>query len=396
MKKMNDGILSQEEIDALLKGQSQSEPANKVLELTDIEEDTLGEVGNICMGTSATTLSTLLGKKVSITTPRIRYTSRNQLRSDYPMPYLVVEVQYREGLKGSNLLVIKKEDASVIADLMMGGGGSIAELNDLSLSAVSEAMNQMMGSATTSMSSMFDQRIDINPPKLSMVDFAGDDAGLFDGDYENLVQISFKMEIEDLLDSEIMQLIPVAYAREMVNTLMKNMPDSDIDGAYSNPEPFEVSEIINDVPADLKWDETQSDIDWDVQPPSTPPAPVKSTPVSKDSRSGVKKGQVAVRPVQFAGLDEIDANQEIRNIDIILDVPLDISVELGKTKKSIKEILELGPGSIIQLDRLAGEPVDLLVNGKLIAKGEVVVIDENYGIRISAIVSPIDRMTKLQ
>ena len=402
MKMMNDGILSQEEIDALLKGQGQAEPANITNELNDIEEDTLGEVGNICMGTSATTLSTLLGKKVSITTPRIRYTSRSQLRSEYPLPYVVVEVKYRQGLKGSNMLVIKKEDASVIADLMMGGGGSIAELNDLSLSAVSEAMNQMMGSATTSMSSMFDQRIDINPPKLSIVDFSDDNdlGGVLEGEYEHLVQISFKMVIENLVDSEIMQLIPVAYAREMVGTLMNNMPDvgMGIVETHLSTTPYEPNETIHDS-VNINWAETEPPLDWGLKSvapaaPSNPTAPASA--VHYDNQKSVKKGQVAVCPVQFAGLDEATTHQEVRNIDIILDVPLDISVELGKTKKSIKEILELGPGSIIQLDRLAGEPVDLLVNGKLIAKGEVVVIDENYGIRISAIISPMDRMTKLQ
>ena len=384
MTRMNEGILSQEEIDALLKGQGQSEPAGTALELTDIEEDTLGEVGNICMGTSATTLSTLLGKKVSITTPRIRYATCNQLRSDYPMPYLVVEVRYREGLKGSNMLVIKKNDASMIADLMMGGDGDIAELNDLSLSAVSEAMNQMMGSATTSMSSMFEQRIDIYPPKLSMVDFGGEDRSVLDGDYENLVQISFKMVIENLLDSEIMQLIPVAYAREMVKILRKDMPDPDTGGEQ---EPFEVSEVFNDIPGDHEWDEAEGETSWTAQAgASSMPSKSKDPSLSKDNRSGFKKGQVGVRPVQFTGLDETSTYQEGRNIDIILDVQ--------ETEVNIP--LELGPGAIIQLDKLAGEPVDMLVNGKLIAKGEVVVIDESYGLRISAIVSPMDRMTKLQ
>ncbi len=395
MMMMNDGILSQEEIDALLKGQGQMEAASNNAELSELEEDTLGEVGNICMGTSATTLSTLLGKKVSITTPRIRYTTRQQLSSDYPLPYVVVEVKYRDGLKGSNILVIKKEDASIIADLMMGGQGIIAELSDLSLSAVSEAMNQMMGSATTSMSSMFDQRIDIHPPKLAMVDFANEsDLGIIlDDDYENLVQISFKMVIENLLDSEIMQLIPVSYAREMVGTLMRNIPAPGTEATHSAPNTHEVTNDIIRDPISMDWGEMESSIDW--SPKSAAPAAPPS-PASYDNRTGVKKGQVAVRPVQFAGLDEPITQQEVRNIDIILDVPLHISVELGKTKMSIKEILELGQGSIIQLDRLAGEPVDLLVNGKLIAKGEVVVIDENYGIRISAIVSPMDRMTKLQ
>ncbi len=393
---MNNGILSQEEIDALLKGQGQSEPAELPPELTDIEEDTLGEVGNIYMGTSATTLSTLLGKKVRITTPRIRYTSPNQLCSEYPMPFMVVEVQYREGLKGTNLLVIKNDDASIIADLMMGGSGQVGELNEIGLSAVSEAMNQMMGSATTSMSSMFGQKIDIYPPKLAMVDFGSNEvAAILDGDYENLVQISFKMEIEGLVDSEIMQLIPVPYAKEMVETLMKNMGTAEKPVAeYSAPEPLGVNETHG---GETKMETTESVIiaespKYDAGRPSKP----DHSSLVREKPNGIRNGHVPVRPVQFADLDETDHHQEVRNIDIILDVPLDISVELGRTKKSIKEILELGPGSIVQLDRLAGEPVDLLVNGKLIAKGEVVVIDESYGIRISAIISPMDRMTKLQ
>ncbi len=386
---MNDGILSQEEIDALLRGQSQSEPAqlDQSVEMTDIEEDTLGEIGNICMGTSATTLSTLLGKKVSITTPRIRYTSRHELSSDYPLPYVVIEVEYSDGLKGSNILVVKKEDASIIADLMMGGSGQVIDLDDMSLSAVSEAMNQMMGSATTSMSSMFDHRININPPRVSMVDFAEDESMgvLFNEEYDNLVKISFKMVIENLLDSEIMQLIPFTYAKEMANTLMNTIPDSDPETsiAESMVRPPKQEEIQPDTPASaVEWDEPLA---WE-----------STSGVETSHQDAVKKEQVPVRPVQFSGLDETTTRPEIRNIDIILDVPLDISVELGKNKMSIKEILELGPGSIIQLDKLAGEPVDLLVNGKLIAKGEVVVIDENYGIRISAIVSPMDRVTKLQ
>jgi len=311
------------------------------------------------------------------------------------MPFLVVEVKYREGLQGTNVLVIKNDDASIIADLMMGGSGQVGELNELGLSAVSEAMNQMMGSATTSMSSMFDQRIDIYPPKVAIVDLGSDEAKIvFDSDYENLVQISFKMEIEGLLDSEIMQLIPVPCAREMVKTLMKNMdaPQTPV-FEYTTAEPVGVTEVINNGGENkMKTTESMGSRAYDAAGPSE----FEQSPLLKEKPNGVKKGQVPVRPVQFAGLDETEHHQEVRNIDIILDVPLDISVELGKTKKSIKEILELGPGSIVQLDRLAGEPVDLLVNGKLVAKGEVVVIDESYGIRITAIISPMDRMTKLQ
>lgn len=392
---MSDGILSQEEIDALLKGDSGSQAPEPVpdlsAELSDFEKDALGEIGNISMGTAATTLSTLLTKKVSITTPDVSLITGKQLQDDYPLPYVVVEVEYREGLYGANILVIKQEDACIIANLMMGGDGQCeqAALTELELSAVGEAMNQMMGSATTSLSSMFNRRIDIAPPRLTMMDF-GKESFEFSTDYQQLVRIQFKMEIEDLVNSEIMQIIPIESAKSMVNNLMGN-----------TIEESEVEAVIEKIP------------EQQVVPPptrvTTPPVEsinIEPQPVASDYWSGaayhdgsanVKKGgQIAVQPVQFAPLRESDSGNPPHNINLIMDVPLDISVELGKTRKTIKDILELHQGAIIQLDKLAGEPVDMLVNGKLIAKGEVVVIDENYGIRITTIISPMDRMNKLQ
>ncbi|MGE5417126.1 MAG: flagellar motor switch phosphatase FliY [Acidobacteriota bacterium] len=397
---MNDGILSQDEIDALLKGDSKSSDYisnDNNSDVTEIEKDALGEIGNISMGTSATTLSTLLGKKVRITTPRVKTCTKEQLQTEYPLPHVVIEVEYREGLQGSNVLVMKKDDVQIIADLMMGGDGTTQrELDELTLSAVSEAMNQMMGSSTTSLSSMFDKRIDIAPPSVAVIDFATEELGVKLGDeFSDMVQISFRMEIEGLIDSEIMQIMPVDSAKSMVASLMGGVPEADVN-VLSEPEPTYAPPPMTAAPA---------------PPPPPPPMPEYAAPPPQaggwyggamppqmDASSGqVKKGQqVAVQPVQFMPLQPPGVYAAPQNIDLILDVPLDLSVELGKTKKSIKEILEMGPGSIIQLDKLAGEPVDLLVNGKLIAKGEVVVIDESYGIRITAIVSPMDRLAKLQ
>lgn len=385
---MNDGILSQEEIDALLKGSdSSTDTATSAAEITDFEKDTLGEIGNISMGTAATTLSTLLGRKVSITTPNVAITNKQQLQADYPLPYVVIEVEYTEGLYGSNILIIKQEDASIIADLMMGGMGStdVNVLGEIEISAVGEAMNQMMGSATTSLSSMFNKRIDIAPPALTLVDLGKQHLELT-SNYDQMVAIKFKMEIENLVDSEIMQIIPLEAVKGMVGMLMGNsIEESSIESVVEEPpEPVpQIQETVS-VPTTPANQITSTQPDWDEQAFAGIP-------------SGVKKGQqVAVQPVQFAPLKENIDDKPPQNIGLIMDVPLDISVELGKTRMTIKEILELNQGSIIQLDRLAGEPVDLLVNGKLIAKGEVVVIDESYGIRITAIISPMDRMNKLQ
>jgi flagellar motor switch protein FliN/FliY len=398
---MNDGILSQEEIDALLNGtaDSQSAPETPVpetaaqpkFEISDFEKDALGEIGNIGMGTSATTLSTLLRRKVSITTPTVSVTSRQKLQSDYPLPYVVIEVKYTQGLSGTNVLVMKEQDANIIANLMMGGDGKSGDLtmDEITLSAVGEAMNQMMGSATTSLSSMFNQRIDIAPPELTLVDLGKSSLNV-STDFDDLVQIKFKMEIENLVNSEIMQIIPVEAVRSMIDNLMGNTAEEATLESFtepSQPEPVQP-------PA--------SPQSYIPPAPAAPVTPVESHPQwdqtnYSDIPSGVKKGEkYAVQPVQFATLNNSAGAIMPQNIGLIMDVPLDVSVELGKTQKTIKEVLELNQGSIIQLDKMAGEPVDLMVNGKLVAKGEVVVIDENYGIRITAIISPMDRMNKLQ
>ncbi|PKM77670.1 MAG: flagellar motor switch phosphatase FliY [Firmicutes bacterium HGW-Firmicutes-15] len=396
---MNDGILSQDEIDALLNGGTSSSspaptPTPTMMELSDFERDAVGEIGNISMGTSATTLSTLLKRRVSITTPRVSITNQAQLQQEYPLPYVVIEVKYTEGISGTNMLVIKEADACIIADIMMGGDGKSPDMNldEIKLSAVSEAMNQMMGSATTSLSSMFGKRIDISPPKVNVVDLSRQEIDSLE-DHNEIAQIKFKMEIDDLIDSEIMQLIPVDAVKEMVQNLMGgSAKEASLDAiiespSVSSPRPPQpetayTRPVIQEAPA---------------MPMAPPPLPTWGNQGYDDMPSGVKKGeQFAVQPVQFAPLHEsLDANLP-QNIGLIMDVPLDVTVELGKTRKTIKEVLEITAGSIIQLDKMAGEPVDLMVNGKLIAKGEVVVIDENYGIRITTILSPLDRMNKLQ
>lgn len=395
---MHDGILSQEEIDALLRGDSELPQASSLSEaagedvITEMERDALGELGNIAMGTAATTLSSLLHHKVSITTPQVMVATSEELQAEYPVPCLLIEVRYTRGLSGTNVLIIKKEDAVIIADLMMGGNGTAAgtELDEIQLSAVEEAMNQMMGSATTSLSSMFDMRIDIDPPRVTQIDMGQEQlqTSLSD-DYEQVVQIKFAMKIEGLLDSEIMQIIPLGAARDMVARLMGESVEPEASASsVSKPEPTSVSEpavAAGPPPSEVTY-----------QTPASQSSQWQTRAVSLDTSGTVEKGPVTVQPLQFAPLAPERGGEQLQNIGLILDVPLDISVELGKTQKTIKEILELGPGSIIQLDKLAGEPVDLLVNGKLIARGEVVVIDESYGIRITAIISPMDRMSKLQ
>ncbi|MBO5650858.1 MAG: flagellar motor switch phosphatase FliY, partial [Selenomonas sp.] len=241
---MSDDMISQEEIDALLNGggipaaddspapageseapadapagsDSSSSQFDDVL--TDVEKDALGEIGNISMGSAATTLSVLLGHKVNITTPSVSVSSMSMIQEKYPMPYLIVEVGYTIGIDGNNVLAIQAQDAAIIADLMMGGDGTNpdTEINEIAMSAVGESMNQMMGTVATSLSTMFNKKIDISPPKVNLIDFGSEDkVSEVLGQTEPIVCTSFRMEVDGLIDSEIMQILPVEVAKEMVD-----------------------------------------------------------------------------------------------------------------------------------------------------------------------------------
>ena len=376
---MGNGMLSQEEIDALLRGTMESEPESdsdsETLPsedlLDEMERDTLGEIANISMGTAATTLSQLLGKKVDITTPKVELKSSEQIRQDYPIPSVICDVRYKTGIEGSNLLILSQRDGAVIVDLMMGGDGKnpTPELSELQISGISEAMNQMMGSAATSMSTMFNSMVDITPPNLVLTDLAMEEDIIQDflQAGEPLVRISFRMVVEDVIDSILIQVIPLSVAKGMVNKLMSVMAG----GSSAAPAAQAATQAQ---PAPVFYQTSQ---------PSPPP-------------TYEPKMQTPVQPAQFAPLQPGQPMGQPNNLSLIMDVPLQISVELGRAKKTIKEILEMGPGSVIELDRLAGESVDMIVNGKLIAKCEVVVINETFGIRITDIVHPLERMNSLK
>jgi flagellar motor switch protein FliN/FliY len=377
---MSDGFLSQEEIDALLRGEPSPSSASSAqqADLSDMERDALGEIGNISMGSAATSLSVLLGRRVSITTPKVTVSSLSEIKNEYPLPYLVIEVGYTHGIMGTNLLAMRDHDALIIADLMMGNDGTNppTELSELYMSAVGEAMNQMMGSVATSMSTIFKKKIDISPPVVSLVDFASNPKVTnMATDDEHIVRVSFRMEVEDLIDSEIMQILPISVAKDMVQSLMSAVEEpAKVSPAPAAPQP--AAPPVQQQP---------------MQQPAVAYAQQAAIPAPPRPQQNVN-----VQPVQFAPLQQPNLIMGDTNINLILDVPLQVTVELGRTRKLIREILELTPGSVLELDKLAGEPVDILANGKLIAKGEVVVIDENFGVRITDIVSPIERAANLQ
>lgn len=396
-------MLSQEEINALLGSmeadagseETSTESAQSSVTVPDSEMltpeeiDGLGEIANISMGTAATTLSILVNNRVDITTPTVDYTTMEELSEKKGAPVVFINIAYRAGLKGNNVLILKEQDVKIITDLMMGGDGTNTdgELGDLHLSAICEAMNQMMGSAATSMSSMINEMVDISPPTASRIDFGeglkGDE--LQDMMGQTYVGVSFRIEIGDLVDSEIMQLYPIEFARRIYQQFVeatsgKTEPELEPEPAPTpTPEPGPAPAMATP----------------EMQPMAGQPVQPMQMGMQQQPMMGMQQPMYAmpsqdinIQPAQFQNFGQMPVLDGVapENIDLIMDVPLEVTVELGRTSKSIKEILDFSPGTIIELDKLAGEPIDVLVNGKFVAKGEVVVIEESFGIRVTEII----------
>ena len=485
-----DGMLSQDEINALLQGMDLSDTADSSAttpdpeqagstaenndsgnvtdaaptagtgeELTDVEKDAIGEVANISMGSSATTLYSLVNRKVNITTPVVTLATWDSLLDTYEKPCVFIQIKYTKGLDGTNILVLKEHDVKVITDLMMGGDGTNTdgELGELHLSAISEAMNQMMGAAATSLSTLLQTVIDISPPESSLFDLTevkdGKEISPFLGG--TFVKIAFRMQIDDLVDSSIMQLYPIDFARKLVETFI-NTQMNNIEGAEqpaSQPESAATAASaaqnnagqmnagavnmtqsdsvgnmgmngmnqmgnmgmngmnqmgnmgmngmnqmgnmgmngMNQMPGmDMNGMNQMGNMGMNGmnQMGNMNMNPMNGMGMMNQmGMMGTPQQNVNVQPAQFQSFSNDSmgaAGQE--NIGLIKDVPLEVTVELGRTTKSISEILEFSPGTIIELDRIAGEPIDVLVNGKFVAKGEVVVIEESFGVRITEII----------
>lgn len=424
-----DGMLSQDEINALLNGMGSDDapaadpvstaPADSGEELlTETEKDAIGEVANISMGTSATTLYSLVNRKVNITTPVVELATWDKVIEDYERPCVFIRIQYKVGLDGTNILVLKESDVKIITDLMMGGDGTdtAGELGELHLSAISEAMNQMMGSSATSLSSMLGKMIDISPPEASLIDLnefvnGGELSDFLAGTF---VKISFRIQIEELVDSKIIQLYPVDFAKSLYDHFINNQGAPQ--ASEPEPAPIPIPSPPSAAPTGMGMP-TMNDsmsmnspmgmgmqqpmgmgggMNMGMQQPMGMGSPMgmgMQQPMGMGSPMGMGMQQPAgmpgvnIQPVAFQTFGgDVNAMQSQENIGLIRDVPLEVTVELGRTSKSISDILEFAPGTIIELDKIAGEPVDVLVNGKLVAKGEVVVIEENFGVRVTEII----------
>lgn len=376
---MGDGILSQEEINALFNQKDVKQALSIDDFLSSMEKDALGEIGNISLGSSTTALSTLLNQRVEITTPILSVIEQDRMEEVIQENHVAVHVDYTEGIRGKNLLMIREDDAKIIADLMMGGDGTGVqnELSELHISAVQEAMNQMMGSAATSMSTLFNAKVDISPPAIELLGFPPRKLEYLDDDI--IIEVSFRLKVGDLIDSNMIQFIPLSFGRDMIQKILYTE-----DPVAPSPEP---------VVAAVAPTQPQTPV---AQTVSAPPIVEVTIPYDQVQSQVQTPANAQVQKVEYAAFSApAAASNNAGNIDMLFDIPLSITVELGRTEMQIRKILELGPGAVIQLDKLAGEPVDILANRKLIAKGEVVVIEENFGVRITDIISPIDRLTKM-
>lgn len=387
-----DGTMSQEEINALLNSPAVSDEEEHKNLLSEREIDAIGEIGNISMGTAATTLFSLVNRKVEISTPRVSYAEWDDVCEAYEKPCVFIRIGYTVGLEGSNILVLKEQDVKIITDLMMGGDGTNVdcELGELHLSAISEAMNQMMGSAATSMSSMLNKVIDISPPEAELIDLQEtiDESQIDEFLSNEFLKISFRLEVGDLIDSDIMQLYPISFAKELCENVTENMKEDADQTAGDTPQPTPQEAAHKAAPTGAPMmGQMAAGQPVMTASPMQMGMPQMGGPMMNQDMSQMYGQQVNVQPAQFqpfAGNVPVGYGPE--NIDLIMDVPLEVTVELGRTSKSIKEILDFTPGTIIDLNRIAGEPIDVLVNGKYVAKGEVVIIEESYGIRITDIV----------
>lgn len=372
--------LSQEEIDAMLNGGSiptqASESDNSLTEQDKF--DIIGEVGNISMSQAATTLSSILNRRVMITTPRVAKVKFGEILKGLAAPKVSTTVEFKEGLYGTNLMLLEVSDAIIIADLMMGGEGEPknTQFTELELSAVAEAMNQMIGSASTSMATMINRKVDILPPVVNL--WENEAAIDYDGivSDEDIYRISFSLNVEGVIESEIMQI----FTNEVVNEIMEAMLADQAED-LRQPVPGVEKKVVQPEPQPVQAQSSQP-----IQQAQSEPQWQQST---QQTQRKVEINQAEFQPL--TARPSVDGD----NLDLILDVPLDLSVILGKSKKSIKEILSLNTGSVVELDKLTDEPLEILVNGKLIATGEVVVINENFGVRITNILSPKQRLHHL-
>lgn len=399
---------------------TQSTPLNnpEALGLNTVEIDTIGEILNISMGAAATAISLMLSRQVVITTPSVRVIRSPEFEFSRLEPAMGIEIEYIEGLHGSNVMIMSVKDASAIVGLLLADSGGAppddAEMDELKISALGEIMNQMMGASSTALATFLNRSINISPPKSFEMDESSERfAWMRQQDY--IVTVGFRFVVEGLIDSEFITVMPVEFTRELVQSAM-SMDEGEPEAA---PAPEHLNGRQEEITGHRQVRNPVYEADYQGAPPQNrpepspvpPPAPSRapsppptrtSAPYESESRPSMhheaaqdrraQRRSVDVTPLTFASLDGgVGDETDQVNLDLVMDIDLNVVVEIGRIKKLVKEIVALRQGSIVELDKQASEPVDIVVNGKLIARGDVVVIDDNFGVRITEIVGSVSR-----
>lgn len=398
------------------------------IEFSDMQKDAIGEILNISMGSAATAVSELLSAKVWITTPRVEVKNAKEMNYQRLEPAVCVKIQYIKGLSGTNMMVWKQDDVQLILNQLMGQPLEVSpdfEFDELNISAVSEVMNQMMGASATALSNFLGFAVDISTPKPFIMDEVRSslEVNEFEPD-DTIVSVTFDLTIDGVIKSE--------FASVMSADLAKTIADKMLDAGLGEEEPQESAAPAAPAPAP-----TPTPTPVPAPAPTPAPVPVAAAPVQEPMQAPPQQmgeqgypypyppqpqpypypypapqaaygyaaapaaapAPINIQNAQFQNFGEpsVQLTGEQRdNLNLLMDVPLQISVEIGSTRRKVKDILEFTQGSIIELERQAGAPVDIVVNGNLIAKGDVVVIDDNFAVRITEIIKSklIDTLSK--
>lgn len=363
------------------------EPKEEKL-LSDMEIDAIGEILNISLGSSATSVSELLGQRVDITTPEVKLLKTSEFNIQTYEPAVGVEIQYVEGLSGKNILILKKSDVKIIVGLLLQTDFSDKEfvLDEMNIGAICEVMNQMMGASATALSQFLNRTINISPPN----SFAIEDSDQFKKDYigneEDVVAVYFNLMIGSLINSQFINVMPIPLAKELVSRFGLNPSQDPNSGVL--PE-------VSAAPVPAPEDGAEAA----AVPPAGPAEPRSaSSPAPAAAAQGTAPSQkFSLSGAAFPSFDEPEPSltrSESNNLNMILSVPLQVTVEIGRTSKKIKDILQFSAGTIVELDKQAGSQVDVYVNGQAVAKGNVVVVDDLYGVRITEVMNS-DEIMKL-
>ena len=341
--------------------------------------DAIGEILNISLGSSATSVSEMLEQRVNITTPHVEIMPSNQVHFESMEPAVAVEINYVSGLSGRNILILKESDVKVIVGLLLHTDYSDQEfvMDEMSIGAICEVMNLMMGASATALSQFLNMSINISPPNSFQIDNSEQFKNKYFNNKEDVVTVKFNLMIGDLVNSEFISLMTVDLAKELISSFSF--------GSSSAPEE-KPAEPVKQSPPPVQHPEPArvpqpTSAAGRPEPPVLAPEPA----VRPEPQQNYNVGRISYQ--NFDNDDAVLTSDQSNNLNMIMSVPLQITVEIGRIKKPIKDILDFTSGTIVELDKQAGSQVDVFVNGKRIAKGDVVVVDDFYGVRITEVLS---------